>query len=85
VAIGLHNPVSHVNNIYAHRHRHRDRDRDTQRERERERERCYLLHCCAKTLVPKRWWNEEIVKLTKGMWVGGLLQMVHNDPPGGFG
>jgi hypothetical protein len=61
VAIGLQNPVSHVNNIYG-----------------------YLLHCCAKTLVPKRWWNEEIVKLTKGTWVGWLLQMVHDDPPGGF-
>ncbi len=72
MAVGLHNPVSHVNNIYA------------ERERERERERCYLLHCCAKTFVPKRWWNEEIVKLTKGTWVGWLLQMVHNDPPGGF-
>jgi hypothetical protein len=34
-----------------------------------ERERCYLLHCRAKTLVPKRWWNEEIDKRHVGWLV----------------
>jgi hypothetical protein len=28
VAIGLHNPVFHVNNIYAHTERERERERD---------------------------------------------------------